>query len=145
MKVERKIEIDASPEDVYRLLMDPGRLSDWVSIHAGLEEAPDGELREGSQLTQRLRLAGQRFKVRWTVVEAKQPSRVVWEGKGPVRSKARVVYDLTPNGDGTAFCYSNEYKLPGGPLAVIGDKAVGRTAGREAERSLENLKSLLDH
>ena len=94
MKVERTIQLAAAPEDVYRLVMDPRRLKDWVSIHERLKDAPNGELAQGSKLTQTLKVAGQRFTVRWTVVEDECPTRVVWEGRGPVRTTAKVTYEL---------------------------------------------------
>jgi carbon monoxide dehydrogenase subunit G len=142
MKVERRIDIAAPPERIYDLLMDPRRLADWVSIHAGLKDAPDGDLREGSELTQCLKLAGRRINVDWTVVEAERPARVVWEGRGPVHSRARVIYDLTRDGEGTSFSYLNEYKLPGGPIGRLGGRAFQRISDREADRSLEQLKRL---
>lgn len=144
MKVERRIDLKASPEEVYEVVMDPNRLDDWVTIHAGLPEAPNGELRQGSELTQSLRIAGQRFNVHWKVVQADKPNRVVWEGRGPVRSKARVVYDFEPEGEGTRFCYANEYHAPGGPLGRIADHALAGTSRREADRSLERLKKLVE-
>ena len=144
MKVERSIDIAATPEEVYRVVMDPRRLSDWVSIHKELKDAPDGELAAGSKLTQCLKVAGQTFTVRWTVVEDDCPHRVVWEGRGPVRTKARVIYDFSDNGSGTGFCYLNEYELPGGPAGKLAGRAVAGGARRETERSLERLKALLE-
>ena len=144
MRVERRVEIGAAPDAVYRLVMDPRRLADWVTVHAGLPEAPKGELRKGSKLKQSLKLAGQSFDVRWTVVTADRPRRVVWEGRGPLRTRARVVYELEPSGEGTSFGYVNEYELPGGPVGKIGDRALAGTAEREADRSLERLKALLE-
>ena len=145
MKVERDIEIDAPPERVYQVLMDPQRLGDWVTIHAELKEAPDGELKRGSELSQSLKLAGSKFTVRWRVVEDDCPNRVVWEGSGPMHSKAKVVYELAPNGNGgTRFTYMNEYTLPGGPLGRLGGRAVAPASRRESEKSLEKLKRLLE-
>ena len=82
--------------------MDPQRLKDWVSIHEKLEHAPE-TLRKGSTLTQSLKLAGRKFKVDWTVVENDRPTHVVWEGKGPLGSKARAVYDFSESDGGHAF------------------------------------------
>ena len=144
MKVEREIEIAASPEAIYDVVMDPARLGEWVTIHAGLKDAPNAELRQGSHLTQCLKVAGQRFDVRWTVAEAKRPSRVVWEGKGPVRSRARTVYELHGNRNGTRFSYLNEYTLPGGPLGRLGGRVTGPASAREAERTLRQLKALVE-
>ena len=94
MKVERNIRIDAPPQRVYDVVMDPSRLEDWVTIHHHLEDAPNGSLKKGSKLPQFLKLAGRKFKVRWTVVENEPCKRVVWEGRGPVGSHARVSYEF---------------------------------------------------
>jgi carbon monoxide dehydrogenase subunit G len=144
MKVERTIEIACTPEEVYEAVMDPQRLDDWVTIHAGLKNAPSGELKQGSELTQSLKLAGRRFDVHWEVVQDDCPNRVVWEGRGPAHSKAKVVYDFDGNGDATTFSYMNEYTLPGGALGRLAGRAFGHTAGREADRSLERLKALCE-
>lgn len=144
MKVERSIEIAASPEAVYEVVMDPARLGDWVTVHKELVEAPNGVLEEGDELVQKLKVAGQSFKVSWTVAKAHHPRDVEWEGRGPLGTKARVSYDLEPRGDGTCFNYINEYDLPGGPVGKLGAKAVQRTAGKEADRTLDRLKGLLE-
>ena len=143
MKVERTIDLEAPREDVYRLLMDPSRLGEWVTIHERFDGAPD-ELSEGSEMTQRLKVAGQRFTVHWKVTEEERPARVEWEGRGPARTRARVVYDLEERDGGTRFCYLNEYQLPGGAAGRIAGRAVSAAAGREVERSLERLKGLVE-
>jgi uncharacterized protein YndB with AHSA1/START domain len=143
MKVERKTEIGASPESVYEVVMDPRRLDEWVTIHDHLVDAPEGGLRQGSELIQCLKLAGRRFNVHWEVVEADRPNRVVWEGRGPVHSRAQVVYELQPNGDeGTKFSYINEYNLPGGALGNLAGRTLSRATGKALDSSLEKLKSL---
>ena len=145
MRVERTIEIEAPPDRVYDLVMDPKRLGEWVTIHAGLKQSPEGGLREGSELVQSLKLAGRHFDVHWEVVQAEKPKRVVWEGKGPVHSRAKVVYDLDADGDGkTCFSYMNEYSMPGGPLGRIAAGVLRHTAERESERTLEQLKRLVE-
>ena len=143
MKVERRTEIGASPESVYEVVMDPRRLDEWVTIHDHLVEAPEGGLRQGSELIQCLKLAGRRFNVHWEVVEADRPNRVVWEGQGPLHSGAQVVYELQPNGDqGTKFSYTNEYNLPGGALGDLAGRTLSRATGKALDSSLEKLKSL---
>lgn len=144
MKVEAETEVKAPAEEVYRLVMDPQRLGEWVSIHERLDEGPTGELKQGSRLTQCLKIAGRRFTVRWHVVEDDCPSHVVWEGSGPMRTRARVVYDFQSQNGGTRFSYLNEYQLPGGPAGRIAGRAVAGTAKRELERSLERLKKLVE-
>jgi carbon monoxide dehydrogenase subunit G len=145
MKVERKIEIAATPEALYEVIMNPAQLENWVTIHDSLVHAPNGQLEEGDELEQKLKIAGQAFKVRWKVVTAHHPRDIEWEGRGPMGTKARVSYDLEPRGEGTCFNYLNEYELPGGPLGKVGAKAFQRTAAKEADRTLVNLKGLLEH
>jgi carbon monoxide dehydrogenase subunit G len=144
VKIERSTEIQASPQEVYEVVMDPRRLEDWVTIHHHLEDAPEGGLAMGSELIQCLKLAGQKFKVHWRVVEDDCPRRVVWEGKGPVRSHARVVYELEPNGRGTRFSYTNEYDLPGGPLGKLAGRSVSRVAAKETDATLQKLTQLME-
>lgn len=144
MKVHRTVEIAAPPERVYEVVMDPERLEDWVTIHHHLEDAPNGRLKQGSKLTQCLKLAGTKFNVRWTVVENEPCIRVVWEGRGPVASHARVVYEFEGNGSGTTFSYLNEYDLPGGALGRLAGRAVSRVTQKELEGSLQRLKRLVE-
>ena len=146
MKVERNIQIDAPPQRVYDVVMDPGRLKDWVTIHHHLEDAPNGSLKKGSKLTQYLKLAGHKFKVHWTVVENDPCKRVVWEGRGPVASHARVTYEFGDSSDHecTDFSYTNEYDLPGGPLGRFASRTVARVTQKELEKTLQKLKAITE-
>jgi carbon monoxide dehydrogenase subunit G len=144
MRAERTVDIAAPPKRVYDLVMDPERLDEWVTIHDHLEDTPPGMLEKGSELTQCLRLAGSKFKVHWTVVENDPCERVVWEGRGPVASHARVIYEFEPNGEHTRFSYANEYELPGGPLGRIAGRTVSRLTKKALDSSLQKLKSLVE-
>jgi uncharacterized protein YndB with AHSA1/START domain len=144
VKVERSIEIDASPEELYAVIMNPHCLEQWVTIHSSLEDAPSGGLTSGSRLTQRLELAGRCFTVHWTVVENDPARRVVWEGRGPLRSHAGVIYELEPLDGGTRFSYTNEFALPGGPLGRFAGPVVRRVTTGEVDRSLSRLKALVE-
>jgi carbon monoxide dehydrogenase subunit G len=144
VRVERSIEIEAPAADVYEVVMDPARLGDWVTIHHHLEDAPNGPLKKGSKLTQCLKLAGKKFKVRWTVAENDPCRRVVWEGRGPVGSHAHIEYGFDSEDGATVFSYVNEYDLPGGPFGRIAGRTVARVTQKELEGSLQRLKSLVE-
>jgi carbon monoxide dehydrogenase subunit G len=144
VKVERQVDVAAPPERVYDVVMDPSCLDDWVTIHDHLDGDVPDRLEKGSQLTQYLRLAGRRFKVRWTVVENDYCRKVVWEGRGPVASHARVEYKFERNGEGTRFSYLNQYDLPGGPLGRIAGRTVARVTANEVDGSLQKLKALVE-
>jgi uncharacterized protein YndB with AHSA1/START domain len=144
--VRATIEIHAPPEEVYDLMLDPSRLDEWVTIHRRLDHADEGAPRTGFQMDQTLHLRGTNFKVHWTLTEAERPDRATWEGRGPARSYARTTYRLAPNGNGTRFDYENEFKPPGGMLGAAASRViVGGMPQREANRSLQRLKALLEH
>jgi carbon monoxide dehydrogenase subunit G len=144
VRVERTTHIAAPPKRVYDVVMDPERLGDWVTIHHHLEGNTPSPLEKGSKLTQCLKLAGRRFHVNWTVVENEPCEHVVWEGRGPVASHARVEYRFDSNDGGTDFSYVNEYDLPGGPLGRFAGRAVARVTQKEVEGSLQRLKQLVE-
>ena len=144
MRIERSTHINAPPRDVYDVVMDPRRLRDWVTIHDHLEGSPRVPLQKGSELTQTLKLAGRRFKVHWHVVENEPCEHVVWEGRGPIASHARVEYRFDSNEGGTEFSYVNEYDLPGGALGRVAGKAVSRVTQKELDGSLQRLKQLVE-
>ena len=140
-----EITIDAPVEKVYDVVVDPSRLTEWVTIHDSLQDAPDRPLERGSELTQVLRIAGRTFRARWRVVEHEPCKRVVWQGRGPLGSDARVVYrfDSDDAGRETTFSYINEYELPGGPFGRIAGLAVSLVAQKELDASLQRLKTLV--
>jgi uncharacterized protein YndB with AHSA1/START domain len=144
MRVERTVKIRVRPQQLYDVVMDPRLLERWVTIHHHLEDAPRGLLKQGSELTQSLKLAGRPFKVHWTVVENQPCERVVWQGRGPVGSHARVEYGFEADGEGTRFSYMNEYDLPGGVLGRIAGSAVARVTAKELDGSLAKLKRLVE-
>ena len=104
------------------------------------------QLEKGSTFKQTLRVGGPKFDVTWKVVEADPPHRVEWAGDGPAGSSASVVYELQPHGEGaTKFTYANEFELPGGKVGRLAARTIGAaTARREAERTLANLKNLIE-
>ncbi len=145
--VSASIEIDAPPERVWDVIMDPDHFGDWVTIHRKLGRVDDGPLRHGFQVEQTLCLHHANFKVKWSLDEVDEPHHAVWEGRGPAGSHARIVDRLTPldGGTRTRFDYRNEYSQPGGIVGrMAGRVLVAGIAEREANRSLARLKTFVE-
>jgi uncharacterized protein YndB with AHSA1/START domain len=144
--VTASIEIAASQEQVWGLVMDPTRLGDWVTIHRKLRDADDGPPRVGYRMDQQIHLRGVSVDVHWRLVECVPGEHAVWEGHGPARSRARTEYRLRPTSDGhTHFNYRNEFHAPLGPLGALAGRAlVGGMPEREATRTLDRLRSLIE-
>lgn len=144
-KLERTIDIDASPEDVYDVLTDPNCLGEWVTIQDELVSAPEPPLEKGDCIVQQMKVVGKKFKVSWDVEIADRPKKVRWTGNGPMGSKARATYELSSNGNGgTKFSYLNEYDMPGGPVGKMAGKAMTSASGKEADSTLKRLKEFVE-
>jgi uncharacterized membrane protein len=139
-EVTTSIDIDAPVEAVWKLVMDPRRLEEWVTIHRRLVSYDDDEME------QLLHLRGASFKVHWHLATRKPPHHACWKGRGPARSRAETEYRLADNGrGGTRFDYRNEFKAPLGPLGAVASRAlVGGQPRTQADASLRKLKALAE-
>ena len=144
--VSAKIDIEAPIERVWETVMDPRRLGDWVTIHKSVSNISQSPLRAGSTMDQSMHVRGLTFKVHWTLMAVDSPHHAEWEGGGPAHSRAVIRYELSSDGDGgTTFQYTNEFHVPGGRLGNVASRMiVGATSEREARKSLERLKALLE-
>jgi hypothetical protein len=143
--VKVSTQIAAAREDVWKMVMDPHRLDDWVTIHRKLVDADDGPPRVGYKMDQQICMRGVNLEVHWKLVDCEPGAKAVWEGRGPARSRARTEYVLHSENGGTRFDYRNEFRPPLGPLGAIVSRAlVGGMPEREAKRTLERLRTHLD-
>jgi len=144
-EVHASIDIAASPEQVWALVMDPERLTDWVTIHRALGDHDSGRARRGYEMEQTLCLRGVNFKVRWELVSCVEERQAEWHGRGPARSHAETEYRLAALDGGTRFSYRNVFRAPLGPLGAMASRAlVGGLPRREADASLHRLKALAE-
>jgi hypothetical protein len=144
--VRTSIEIAAAPEEVWGIVMDPHALGEWVTIHRGLLRTDQGAPREGFRMDQQIHLRGVTLEVHWELVECSPAKLAVWEGRGPARSRAHTEYRLKSVANGTQFDYRNEFRPPLGPVGAIVSRAlVGGMPEREAKRSLDRLRTHIEH
>ena len=143
--VTASTRIAVPPSEVWEMVMDPGRLRDWVTIHRRLLHADEGSPRVGYEMDQQIHLRGVHIEVHWKLVECRPEELAVWEGRGPARSRAHTEYVLEPQGRGTRFDYRNEFHPPLGPLgAAVSRALVGGMPEREAKRTLQRLRAYLE-
>ena len=117
-----------------------------MTIHRRVNSRDAGAPKHGYEMDQTLHLRGANFKVHWTLTEADRPGSATWEGRGPAHSYARTSYALSEvDGGKTRFEYENEFKAPGGFLGAAASRMlIGGVPEREATRSLQRLKALLE-
>jgi hypothetical protein len=122
--VTASTDVAASPQEVWNLIMDPGRLGDWVTIHRRLIRADSGPPGEGFEMEQLLHLRGVNISVHWRLVECLPYERAVWDGRGPARSSARTEYQIAPAPCGSRFDYRNEFHAPLGIIGALASRAL---------------------
>jgi uncharacterized protein YndB with AHSA1/START domain len=143
--VTASIRIAAPPTEVWKIVMDPLQLREWVTIHRKLVHADEGAPRVGYTMDQQIHMRGVSLEVHWTLIECRPAELAVWEGHGPARSHARSEYLLTAEDGGTRFDYRNEFRPPLGPVGALVSRAlVGGMPEREAQRTLERLRANLE-
>jgi uncharacterized protein YndB with AHSA1/START domain len=142
--VRTSIDIEAPVQNVWGLVTDLDRLSEWVSIHRDFPEPPPQQVELGTSFRQTLAVAGTPFRVEWTAIDVSSPQRLEWEGAGPARATARTTYSLTERDGGTRFEYENEFRLPAGEIGEAASGVVSGYAEREADESLSRLKQLAE-
>lgn len=143
--VEVELFIDAAPEKVWEVALDPARLGDWVTIHRSLGDHDDPPAFKGFRMEQTMTLRGVPLTVDWELVRCEEPTYAEWAGKGPARSRATTSYRLTPQDGGTLFAYFNEFKTPLGPLGAVAQRAIaGDMPESEAIASLERLRKICE-
>lgn len=139
--VTASTHIAAPREEVWKMVMDPSRLRDWVTIHRKLLHADGGPARVGYAMEQQIHMRGVSIDVHWKLVECEPCEKAVWEGRGPARSRARTEYVLQDERGGTRFDYRNEFHPPLGVIGALASRAlVGGMPEREAKRTLELLR-----
>jgi uncharacterized protein YndB with AHSA1/START domain len=146
MTVVRSSVVIAAPrERVWAVVMDPQRLSEWVTIHREIIAASPGPPHEGSRMEQVLHVRGADIRVRWLLVECVAPTLARWEGRGPARSQALIEYRLVSGPGGTRFDYENEFRPPFGAVGALASRTVmGSVPQHEADRSLDALRVLVE-
>jgi hypothetical protein len=143
--VEVELFIDAPPERIWEVALDPARLGDWVTIHRSLGDHDDPPAFKGFHMSQTMTLRGVPLTVDWKLVRCEEPTYAEWAGKGPARSRATTSYRLTPKDGGTLFAYYNEFKTPLGPLGAVAQRAIaGDMPESEAIASLERLRRICE-
>lgn len=143
-EVHSSVLIQAPIESVWALATDPRRLGDWVTIHAAVRDYPQRAPSEGDTMEQTLQLHGAAITVRWRLVECDRPHLARWLGSGPGGSSAEISYLLSAVGPATRFEYHNAFTPPFGTLGAMAARTLTGVSLREAERSLQRLKALLE-
>jgi carbon monoxide dehydrogenase subunit G len=121
--VQTSVDVDATPEQVWRVVADPRNLGRW-DRHIARVEGVTGQLHEGDEYTTEVRFLGVRARARLRVMELKpgEYSKVRMAGlvDGTVETWVEPL-----NEHRSRLRHRVEYRFRGGPLGELAARAVG--------------------
>lgn len=141
----KTFHIGAPVEEVWELMCDPSRLTEWNTAFEGVTDA-SGRLDEvGVTFTQIMRVGGIQFKGRWEITGVESLRRREFQGTPPgcVSCSGRDTFE--PMDGGTDLMVELDYKLRGGVFGRAADRVFARPLmERVLQGNLLNLRRILE-
>ncbi len=144
-RIEKSIEIKASPEKVWEMLA-LDRLLEWNEEYGNVKYAsevrnPEDKYRVGASSHTNIKGAGA---IDFEITESVENEKITFRMLGKRANNTVVTYFLESVDEGTKFEYVMTFKLPWGIFGTFLDKLGKGMLKKEAEKSLEKLKSILE-
>ena len=137
--IAETIDLPAPPSEVWAKIADLEQWPAWLTIHSGF---PDGTppLEQGTKFKQKVKIMGMPGEVAWTVETCLQDDKLELQGKGPMGTSMRTLYDLEEANGGTRVAYEAEF---GGAALAAMAAPLEKESRKGANESLEKLRALL--
>ncbi len=111
-RIESRVEIGAPPATVFPWLVEPDRLSRWISGFIGSEPIGEGGVRVGSRSRDIIEAEGRRIEVETEIVELRPGERlavrITSSGSDQIDS-----YDLAARDGATELTYQSDMRMRG--------------------------------
>lgn len=143
LEVTASAIVPARPEDVFTLLSDTARYSEWVTGTDAVTRT-DGPAREGSTYDEVNPVLGPwRAKTHWRVVEHEEPRRSLHStGDIPLSSHFEVVMEVAPEGDASRVTMTLRGQPALGPVGAVFARLMRGQVDRDNRRSVEAFAEL---
>jgi carbon monoxide dehydrogenase subunit G len=143
LEVTASAIVAASPEDVFALLSDTARYSEWVTGTDAVTRT-DGPAAEGSTYDEINPVLGPwEAKTHWRVVEHDAPRRTRHEtGDIPLSSHFQVVREVAPEGDASRVAMTLRGEPALGPVGAVFARLMQGQVKRDNRRSVEAFAEL---
>jgi carbon monoxide dehydrogenase subunit G len=143
LEVTASAIVAASPEDVFALLSDTARYSEWVTGTEAVTRT-DGPAAEGSTYDEINPVLGPwKAKTHWRVVEHDAPRRTRHEtGDIPLSSHFQVVMEVAPEGDASRVAMTLRGEPALGPVGAVFARLMQGQVERDNRRSVEAFAEL---
>jgi uncharacterized membrane protein len=143
MRVEQQILVDASPEDVWTIIEDPGCYTHLVAGITRWEVEGRKERGLGARYQMRMAVGSAQVGSLIEIVEFDAPRDLAWTSITGLDQRGR--WRLREQEDGqTKVSLRLSYQAPGGLLALIADRLAAPMVRAHLRRTLHNLKATLE-
>jgi len=144
--IERSVEVKATPEKVWDVLVDVRRLPEVSRHTVAVKDAPERLTHEGERFTQTVMAVGKRFESEWSVVRLDPGKVLTIEGSVGFGVRYCLTESVEPAGSASSrLTVCIRYTLPFGPLGRVAAKlGVVRLATAEAQQVLSSIASIAE-
>jgi uncharacterized protein YndB with AHSA1/START domain len=145
MRVERSLEIAASPQRVWPLLVEPQQILKWFTLLKSFEYTSEPPRGVGTTFHYEEKSGGRLMKLDYRVTGWVENERLAFSVvSGPLR-KDDQVWSIAAVPGGSKVTLWEDVALPGGKLGdVVLAPVVGRMIGGHLAEMLVNLKGLTE-
>jgi len=143
--IRRHISIACPPSEVFGVLADVERLSEFSHMTVRISNGPGRQLAVGDHFDQIVKVLHVELDTEWEVTELVVDDIIRVEGRSKANGSASMTQRVAAQGDGTLVTFEIEYDPPFGILGDIADKAVFEKRHEDdAEQILAGLKTLCE-
>lgn len=143
MRMARSVRIDVDPHQVWKHVSDPACYPEFMANLERWETVTDGPVEVGSRFTVHWKVGSVPIGGVIEVSEFDDARDLAWIGITGVTMRGR--FRLREDGDGrTKVSFRMSYEAPGGVLGLVADWVAARQVGRIMDRTLQQLKALVE-
>jgi fatty-acyl-CoA synthase len=139
VRVEENILVDASPEEVWRVIEDPGNYTRLVAGITRWDVEGRRDRGKGARYQMRMEVGSAQIGSLIEIVEWDPPRDMAWTSITGLDQRGR--WRLREQDDGqTKVSFRLSYQAPGGLLGVISDRVGAPLVGRNLRETLKRIK-----
>lgn len=143
MRLQRRVRVDVDPHRVWKHVSDPGCYPEFMANLERWEVITEGPVGVGSRYTVHWKVGSVPIGGVIEVTEFDEARDLAWIGITGVTLRGR--FRLREDGEGrTEVSFRMSYEAPGGVLGLVADRVAARQVGRIMDRTLQQLKTLVE-
>jgi len=143
IRVETDIEIGQAPRRVFDFVTTPALWHTWHPATVEVRGVPVRPLTAGERALEVIAMGSRRDEAEWLVRACTPPE--LWEiTTDTPNGAARIVYRITPTGNGSHFRRTLEFRSKRWPWRALDSTLTRWLLERQSARALANLKSVLE-